>query len=51
MAGNSPDKDQRTVEEIMNEADPTHASTSSLFNYLGTLITLAIIAVIMWFLL
>ena len=51
MAGNSPDKDQRTVEEIMNEADPTHASTSSLFNYLGTLITLAIIAVITWFLL
>src|SRR5580704_5033732 len=34
MAGNSPDEDQRTVEEIMNEADPAHAPTASLLvNY------------------
>jgi hypothetical protein len=51
MPGHLPDKDQRTVEEIMNEADPAHAPTSSLLvNYRWTLITLAIITVIMWFL-
>jgi hypothetical protein len=51
MAGNSPDEDQRTVEEIMNEADRAHAPTSSLLvNYRWTLITLASMAVTMWFL-